>query len=93
MFWRKYAIYNFTSRLRLCYDSGLHNRLSSQKKAMSIVGLIVVGDATSHGGVVVTGDPTWTVDGIPVARVGDTVFCPLCQRTTVIVSSRFASLP
>jgi uncharacterized Zn-binding protein involved in type VI secretion len=59
---------------------------------MSIIGFIVVGDTTSHGGTVITGDPTWTIDGIPVARVGDTVFCPLCQRTTVIVSSRFPTL-
>jgi uncharacterized Zn-binding protein involved in type VI secretion len=59
---------------------------------MSIIGLIVVGDTISHGGTVLTGDPTWTVDGIPVARVGNSVFCPLCQRTTVIVSSRFPTL-
>lgn len=43
---------------------------------MSIVGFIVVGDRTSHGGVVVSGDITCTIDGQPVARVGDKVFCP-----------------
>jgi uncharacterized Zn-binding protein involved in type VI secretion len=59
---------------------------------MSIIGFIVVGDRTSHGGEVITGDPTWTVDGIPVARVGDKVSCPRCERVATIVSSRFPTL-
>ena len=48
-----------------------------------------MGDRTSHGGAVISGDPAWTVDGQPVARVGDKVTCPRCKRTSTIVSSRF----
>lgn len=49
---------------------------------------ILVGDKTSHGGVVVQGSPQSTVDGIPIARVGDKVTCPKRGHggTTVIVS-------
>lgn len=37
---------------------------------------ILIGDRTSHGGVVVQGSPTSTVDGKAIARVGDQVTCP-----------------
>ena len=59
---------------------------------MAIIGFIVLGDRTSHGGVVISGDPTWTVDGQPIARVGDQVSCPRCKLTSTIVSSRFPSV-
>lgn len=59
---------------------------------MSIIGFIVLGDRTSHGGVVVSGDPTWTIDGKPIARVGDKVTCPRCKRDTTIVTSRFPTV-
>ena len=51
-----------------------------------------MGDRTSHGGVVISGDPAWTVDGQPVARVGDKVSCPRCKRTSTIISSRFQTV-
>lgn len=44
---------------------------------------IVVGDATSHGGTVVSGSPFTDIDGKPVARVGDKVSCPKCGPTTI----------
>ena len=49
---------------------------------------ILIGDKTSHGGVVVQGSPVSTVDGKPLARVGDQVTCPRRGHggTTVIVS-------
>lgn len=37
---------------------------------------IVVGDKTSHGGVVLKGSSVTLIDGKPVACVGDTVTCP-----------------
>lgn len=40
--------------------------------------LIVVGDKTSHGGVVLEGASTTAVEGKAIARVGDKVSCPLC---------------
>jgi len=37
---------------------------------------IVTGDATSHGGKVITGAPTTDTQGKRIARVGDQVTCP-----------------
>ena len=45
---------------------------------------IVVGDATTHGGTVVSGSPFTDIDGKPVARVGDPVVCPKCGPTTIV---------
>jgi uncharacterized Zn-binding protein involved in type VI secretion len=39
--------------------------------------IIRLGDFTTHGGVVVSGAPATTVDGIPPARVGDMTTCPI----------------
>ena len=38
--------------------------------------IIVVGDTTTHGGVVITGAPTSRFNGQPIARLGDQVDCP-----------------
>ena len=38
--------------------------------------IIVVGDATDHGGKVISGSPLHDVDGKPVARFGDQVDYP-----------------
>lgn len=38
----------------------------------------IVGDMTSHGGVVISGSPSHTWHGIPIARQGDIVTCPKC---------------
>lgn len=59
---------------------------------MAIIGFIVLGDRTSHGGAVISADPTWTIDGQPVARVGDKASCPRCKRTVTIVTSRFSTM-
>lgn len=59
---------------------------------MAIIGFIVLGDRTSHGGAVISADPTWTIDGQPVARVGDKASCPRCKRTVTIVTSRFSMM-
>lgn len=40
---------------------------------------VLVGDTTSHGGVVVSGSPTTLIEGRPIARIGDMVSCPLCK--------------
>ncbi len=49
---------------------------------------IVVGDQTSHGGVVIEGAPTTDTNGIRIARVGDKVTCPKKGHgeTTVIAT-------
>lgn len=45
---------------------------------------IVVGDTTDHGGIVLEGSPADTIDGKPIARVGDKVYCKKCRRDTYI---------
>lgn len=49
---------------------------------------IVLGDKTSHGGVVIQGAPTTDASGKPIARVGDKVTCPKKGHggTTVIAT-------
>ncbi|WP_110687090.1 PAAR domain-containing protein [Salinicola aestuarinus] len=39
-------------------------------------GIVVLGDATSHGGKVITAQSSYLIDGKPVACVGDKVTCP-----------------
>ncbi|UWX70358.1 PAAR domain-containing protein [Burkholderia gladioli] len=46
------------------------------------------GDATSHGGRVLTCDPTHTVDGKPLALIGDMAACPRCGGVFPIVKVR-----
>jgi len=41
-----------------------------------IATMITVGCKSTHGGVVITGDPTMTINGKPVARLGDLHSCP-----------------
>ncbi|MYN20127.1 PAAR domain-containing protein [Rugamonas sp. FT107W] len=48
--------------------------------------VIRIGDHTSHGGVVKTGSTEFIVDGKGVARLGDTVSCPLHPSETAINS-------
>lgn len=38
--------------------------------------IIVVGDGTTHGGKVISGSPTQSIEGRAVARLGDLVDCP-----------------
>lgn len=48
---------------------------------------IVVGDKTSHGGTVITGDGTSSMYGKPMARSGDMTVCPQCKGTFPILKS------
>lgn len=49
--------------------------------------VIVVGDATSGGGQVITGSPETDIDGKPIARVNDKATCPKHKGVFPIVSS------
>ncbi|WP_158228977.1 PAAR domain-containing protein [Chitinimonas sp. BJB300] len=59
--------------------------------------IIVLGDATDHGGQVIGGDMTATIEGKPIARVGDMVSCPKCNGTYPIVEgvmdTMFSTMP
>ena len=46
---------------------------------MATRAIICAGDTTSHGGKVLEGNPTASLDGRPIAGVGHKVFCPLCK--------------
>ncbi|CAB3809082.1 hypothetical protein LMG28688_06917 [Paraburkholderia caffeinitolerans] len=46
---------------------------------------ICVGDAHTHGGVVVSGAPRSDIDGKPLARIGDRAICRI-HGSVVIVS-------
>ncbi|WP_205194851.1 PAAR domain-containing protein [Burkholderia sp. Ax-1719] len=48
--------------------------------------MIVQGDKTTKNGVVVTGDPTTTSGGLPLAYVGAEVHCPACNSTGKIAN-------
>ena len=50
--------------------------------------IILMGDQTDHGGVVIEGAPSSDIEGKRIARVGDKVTCPKkgCHSPTVIVS-------
>ena len=48
--------------------------------------LIRMGDRTSHGGTVISGDMTWEVYGKAVARVGDLTVCPKCKGVFAITT-------
>jgi uncharacterized Zn-binding protein involved in type VI secretion len=49
--------------------------------------LIYEGDATSHGGKVLTGSHRITVKGRRAARIGDTVSCPMHGDNRIIEGS------
>lgn len=49
--------------------------------------LIRLGDKTSHGGVVLSGSPLSVSGGMPIARVGDLVACPLPGHTPCVIVS------
>lgn len=61
----------------------------SKGQDMAIVGFIVLGDKTSHGGKVIECTSNRSIHGLKVARVGDIVWCPRCKRPTRILTSRF----
>ena len=42
-------------------------------------GVIRLGDKTSHGGTVLSGDSSFKVLGKPIACEGDLVLCPKCR--------------
>lgn len=48
--------------------------------------IVVVGDATSGGGQVISGSPFTDIDGYPVARVGDKATCASCNGVFPIAS-------
>ncbi|WP_316156885.1 PAAR domain-containing protein [Cupriavidus sp. BIC8F] len=46
---------------------------------------LIKGDKADNGAMIIGGSPSSSYDGIPTAREGDPVYCPVCKRTGVIV--------
>lgn len=46
--------------------------------------IILLGDPTNHGGMVISGSPNDTIDGKRVARFGDLVDCPMHGTNRII---------
>jgi uncharacterized Zn-binding protein involved in type VI secretion len=44
--------------------------------------IITIGCKSTHNGVVLTGDPTMSICGVPVARIGDLHYCPAYSGDT-----------
>lgn len=43
-----------------------------------------LGDSTTHGGTVTSAQSHFTIDGLPVAVIGDRVACPKCGPTIIV---------
>ncbi|WP_137939803.1 PAAR domain-containing protein [Chitinivorax sp. B] len=48
---------------------------------------ILLGDSTDHGGKVLEGSPYSDINGIPIARVGDKVSCPIPGHGTTVIAT------
>jgi uncharacterized Zn-binding protein involved in type VI secretion len=62
--------------------------ISSQKMGGQFMGhgFARVGDATDHGGRIITGSATFDVAGKKLAQVGDLTVCPKCKGTFPITT-------
>lgn len=45
-----------------------------------------IGDTSDHGGAIITGSASFVVSGIPVARVGDILACPIHGDNPIVSS-------
>ncbi|TDR30677.1 PAAR domain-containing protein [Hydromonas duriensis] len=45
-----------------------------------------LGDTSDHGGTIITASPTFDVDGVHVARIGDILDCPEHGQNPIISS-------
>ncbi|MFC5474645.1 PAAR domain-containing protein [Paraherbaspirillum soli] len=55
--------------------------------------VVIIGDKTSHGGVVLSGDKTSVWHDIGMARVGDTVYCPKCSPRIQTITEGSSNCP
>lgn len=54
--------------------------------------IILVGDSTNHGGVVLDGSPSTDIFGKKVARIGDPVSCPIPYHGNSVIVSGDATM-
>ncbi|MDN7813756.1 PAAR domain-containing protein [Burkholderia gladioli] len=60
---------------------------------MSQRAMICVGDTTTHGGRVLEGDASATIEGKPIAGVGHKVMCPQCKGVFPILPDAGRVIP
>ena len=58
----------------------------SSRKSIFGKSQIIVGDKTSHGGMVTSGSLNNTWHGVAIARKGDQVFCPACPPHRFVIA-------
>jgi len=79
-----YGVGDITQELEIGYPPlGCYEQTTSTEGA-----IILNGDCIDHGGYVVASDTTMTVNGKPVARIGDKVICHKHGKTEIIASSK-----
>ena len=55
--------------------------------------VIRIGDTTTHGGKVLTGDERMPIMGRPAARIGDVVYCPRCDSKDYVIVEGHEKMP
>jgi len=83
-FKKRYSNGDITQELEIGYPPpGCDDQLTSEKGA-----IVLSGDCIDHGGYVVASYTSMTVNGKPVARIGDKVICYKHGKTKIVESSR-----
>ncbi|MGQ3117085.1 MAG: PAAR domain-containing protein [Hydrogenophaga sp.] len=75
-------------KLLYCISSESSKKWNYMAQRMNLHGKsqCVLGDKTSHGGVVISGSETNSWHNIPVVRKGDKVYCPKCKPHFFVVA-------
>lgn len=82
-FTKNYSAKGITQVLEIGFPSlGCDDQISSTKGA-----IILSGDCIGHGGYVIASDTNTTVNGKPVARIGDKALCYKHGKTEIILAS------
>jgi uncharacterized Zn-binding protein involved in type VI secretion len=83
-FKKTYGVGDITQELEIGYPP-----LGCYEQTTSTDGAIVLnGDCIDHGGYVIASDTSMTVNGKPVARIGDKVICNKHGKTEIVASSK-----
>jgi uncharacterized Zn-binding protein involved in type VI secretion len=83
-FKKTYGFGDITQELEIGYPPlGCYEQITSTAGA-----IILSGDCIDHGGYVIASDTSMTVNGKPVARIGDKVICNKHGETEIVASNK-----
>jgi uncharacterized Zn-binding protein involved in type VI secretion len=83
-FKKTYGVGDITQELEIGYPPlGCYEQITSTAGA-----IILSGDCIDHGGYVIASDTSMTVNGKPVARIGDKVICNKHGKTEIVASNK-----